>query len=368
MVNWNGVGAQGGRFTLHEDGQITWQENSTNPLPGDPVASIQKGGDMLTPTVNVSAPELNDANEKAKLQGMITAWLQSHLKEVLAPIYNLMNDTDTPLEGAAKGIGYQIYENLGVIHRSEIESLVPDLTPEHRAGIRKKKIKMGPILVFIPELVKPAAINLRALLWGLWNDRDLPMPRPADGRVSVQIDPKSTDRNFYRSIGYPVFGNLCIRIDMLDRVVTDIYDSASEGKFQAQHKHMEWLGCGEDDLYAVLDSMGFKRQKTNDAEKESVNQVEADEKTEILIEEAEKTDADVVKPQEKKELAVYFVKKGKISDRPKPKSHKTQAKKPHKPHKSQKQNKNEAKVFSSKPKSAEIDDDSPFAILKQLKN
>lgn len=353
MINWNNVGAETGRFTLHEDGQITWQDNKTNPLPGDPVASIQKGQDTLMPSVKLIDSDMIDQSQKAQLQDTITTWVQSHLKDILVPLYYLMDETDTPLEGVAKGIGHQLYENLGVIHRSEIENLIPDLTPELRVGIRKKKIKMGPILVFMPELVKPAAINLRALLWGLWNDRDLPMPRPADGRVSVQIDPKAADRNFLRSIGYPVFGNLCIRIDMLDRVVTDIYDSAKEGKFQAQHKYMEWLGCGEDDLYAVLDSMGFKRQKT-------------DKEPEKTIEDTEKTDnagKTIEKTEEKKELAVYFVKKGKISDRPKPKPFKKTDKKPHK---GKNKPQNTAKTFQAKPKKTEIDDDSPFAILKQL--
>ena len=56
-------------------------------------------------------------------------------------------------------------------------------------------------------------------------------------------------------------------------------------------------------------------------------------------------------------------KRGKISDRPCPKNNKINDKKTRKP---QKRDKNTAKVFKAKPKAAEIDDDSPFAILKQL--
>ena len=49
MINWATIGVDTGRFTLHEDGQITWQENKTNPLPGDVVAWITKGDDILSP-------------------------------------------------------------------------------------------------------------------------------------------------------------------------------------------------------------------------------------------------------------------------------------------------------------------------------
>src|SRR5690606_38305485 len=116
-------------------------------------------------------------------------------------------------------------------------------------------------LAFLPALVKPAAIKMRALLWGIWNEKPLPVVRPADGRVSEVVDSAAIDRAYYRMIGYPVFGPRAIRMDMLDRVVTDMYDTADKGVFEAKHKYAEWLGCNLDDLHAVLESMGHRRLK-----------------------------------------------------------------------------------------------------------
>ncbi len=360
MVDWANIGIDTGRFTLHEDGQITWQENKTNPLPGDAVALIVKGDDILSPQVTLIETHGLDDNQQKHAMSMIGDWLQGHLKTVLAPLYNLLDNSEYALEGVAKDIGECLYNNLGVVHRSEIEKFVPELTPELRVGIRKKRIKMGPILVFMPELVKPAAINLRALLSGLWNGEKLPMQRPADGRVSITIDPDAVHRNYYRSIGYPIFGNMAIRIDMLDRVITDIYDSSKDFKFQAQHKHMEWLGCGEEDLYAILGSMGFKKQH--------VEETAPTEEVVIAVPE-EKTVTDGPSATEeakvKVELATFFLKKGKISDRPKPKMAPKRDTKHVK--KSHTKKTPRANNFSAKPKKNEIDEDSPFAILKQLK-
>jgi len=349
MVDWSIVGADQGRFTLHEDGQITWQADKTNPLPGEKVAMIEKGEKILSPQVRLS----DNAEPNTEAQKIISKWLQSHINEVLNPLFKLMDEKENKLEGAAKEIGTRVYDNLGVIHRSEIEDFVPELTPELRASLRHNKVKMGPILVFMYELVKPAAINLRALLWGLWHGRSLPMDRPADGRVSVQVNPEGIDRHYFRSIGYPVFGNLCIRIDMLDRVVTDIYDSSKDFKFQAKQQYMEWLGCGEDDLYAVLQSMGFRKLNEDKAEKphEDVEKSEANEKQEE------------VKP----DLAVFLLKKGKISDRPKPKIDKNKEKNTRKPKKQSKKPNHKAKIYSYDAKKSENDDESPFSVLKQLK-
>jgi ATP-dependent RNA helicase SUPV3L1/SUV3 len=349
MDDLNVTGVDQGRFTLHEDGQITWQADKTNPLPGEKIATIVKGQSILTPDVVLSDSVAMPQNKEIVMQ-----WVQSHVQDVLTPLFRLMDDNSHKLEGAAREIGTHLYDHLGVIHRSEIEQFVPDLTPELRASLRHNKVKMGPILVFMYELVKPAAINLRALLWGLWHDRDLPMDRPADGRVSVHINADDIDRHYFRSIGYPVFGNLCIRIDMLDRVVTDIYDSSKNFKFQAKQQYMEWLGCGEEDLYAVLQSMGFKKLHENRV-------VEKGEEPE------EKPETDE-NSEKRPELAVFLLKKGKISDRPKPKFDKkpdNKAKNSKKPHKKPE---NKAKTYFFEAKSKNNDDESPFAILKKLKD
>jgi ATP-dependent RNA helicase SUPV3L1/SUV3 len=116
------------------------------------------------------------------------------------------------------------------------------------------------VLVFIPELNKPAAVRLRALLWSLWHDKPLPAPVPSDGMTSVSLtDKPDSNPLFYQSIGYPVFGPRAIRVDMLDRLVCSVYDNAANGQFRAQHKMAEWLGCPIPDLYAVLEAMGHTR-------------------------------------------------------------------------------------------------------------
>ena len=409
MVNWNSVGVNSGRFTLGEDGQIFWQENKTNPLPGEAIAFIEKGQSQLTPDAKIMASDHLEAAQKTQLKTTIEEWLHAHIKDVLAPLFALTDDEgEHKLEGSAKGIGFQLHENLGVIHRNEIEDLVPNLTTEQRTALRRKRVKLGPILVFMPELVKPAAVNMRALLWGLWQGKQLPMSRPADGRVSVTVDPKDVDRNYFRSIGYPVFGNKAIRIDMLDRVITDIYDSSKDWQFQAKHSYMEWLGCGEDDLYAILESMGFKRKKEEEdtvmQQQQAINNdgggqdipppseptpVPAPNPTETPV----PSEPDPIQPPsptetpvpdeptplpvppehqqqaEKPALATFWLKKGKISDRPRSKKPYTKLndKKPHGKKSSKKPSKPITKNYTAKPKSIEIDDDSPFAILKQLK-
>lgn len=354
-----------GRYSLNEKGEIYWQANATNPLPGVQVGHVEKG--LVSPL----SPKAISNGEK--LDEELQVWLDAHIKDVLGPIFDLKTDDDNALSGAAAQIGDALYDNMGVIHRSEIEQFVPDLTPELRQPLRRKRVKMGPILVFLHDLMKPAAVNMRALLWGLWHGKALPMETPADGRVSVTVNPDEVDRHYYRSIGYPVFGNKALRIDMLDRVVTDIYDAAENWQFQAKHRYAEWLGCNIEDLYGVLSSMGHVKIETPQDK-----QVEAsDAPMEAEAEKADPEGASVAPPAEvKPELAFFKLKKGKISARPGQRKDRPQAgaksqdkgdgKKPFK-RKDRKPRDTGVKTFSAKPKPSDTVDDNPFAILKQLK-
>ena len=75
----------------------------------------------------------------------------------------------------------------------------------------------------------------------------LPAEVPADGIVSFSIKDKDVDADYYRAIGYPVYGPRAMRVDMLDRVVCAVYDGAKDGKFMAQHQMAEWLGSNIED-------------------------------------------------------------------------------------------------------------------------
>lgn len=356
------TGVDNGRYSIQVDGQVFWQENSTNPLPGKAVGTIEKGETPLFPKVSVTGDKSKD-----ELQAAVDA----HIGTILAPLFALKDtDGENALTEAAKDIGDVVFDNMGVVHRGDIEKFVPALTPELRGPIRRKRLKMGPVLVFLFDLMKPAAVNMRALLWAVWNEKTLPMETPADGRVSITIDTESVDRNFYRSIGYPVFGNKAIRIDMLDRVITDVYDSAKEWKFQAKHQYAEWLGCNIEDLYGVLSSMGhiqIKEEVKAEVVEKQAEPVEIEKETAVAETKTSETD-ETPKTDVKPELAFFKLKKGKISDRPKPKF--TAEKKDFKPRPKKKPVKSKpqgAKTFSAKPKANEVDENNPFAILSQLK-
>jgi ATP-dependent RNA helicase SUPV3L1/SUV3 len=359
-------------FTLAEDGQIFYQALPNNPLPGVPIARLVKGEDVLAPKVAVGEAETLAGLDKVQVREKLEGWLTRHMGVVLEPLVAL--EDNEALKGAAKGIAFQVHEALGIVPRENLEDLIADLTPDDRRDLRGKNIRLGPILVFIPKLNKPAAVRLRGLLWGLYNDKALPMDCPKDGIVSFEVDPARVDKAFYQAIAYPVYGKRAIRIDMLDRVICAVYDGAKDGKFMAQHQMAEWLGSSIEGLYEVLEAMGHKKvfDPLEEKAKEEIGGEAPAAPTEDVpaVEDAPAADA---KPAEqaKPELATFRLKKGKAfqkaqSDKPYKKPDKKPAAKfdDKKKGKRSKTEDRSPRIMSAQAKKIE---DSPFAILQQLK-
>ena len=366
------------QFSLSPEGKILWQEKLNNPLPGQEVAQLVKGDHVMMPKIDLLDNALTQKEEKNELLGHLNGWLKTYMKDTIEPLVLLEVPQGAAVkEDAVSKIAQRIYDGLGIVPREELEELISDLTPETRADLRAKKIRLGPILAFIPALNKPAAVRLRALLWSLFNDGALPAKVPADGIVSARIDDEKPNEDFYRSIGYPFYGGRVIRIDMLDRVISCVYDHADKGKFQARHEMAEWLGCPIDDLYKILEAMGHT--KVYDPADEKVEEKVAEEnKTEEKPVEATAESAEGAVEEKKQadtrpELATFRLKRGKAFEKkggdakggkkPFKKADKVKSFKK-KDHKSKKPRDGGPRVISVEAKKQE---DSPFAILLQLK-
>lgn len=340
--------AQPKQFQLANDGHVLFQSDPTNPLPGEPVARIRKGDSALAPAI-----EVLEGQDKAAVKETVGQWMRVQIQQVLEPLVAL--DGVDALPGPVRGICFQLYEAMGIVPRENLEDLIGSLDTDMRQILRNKQVRLGPVLVFVPALNKPAAVRLRAILWALWNNKPLPPAIPAAGVVSFSVDSAKIDRSFYQAVGYPVYGPRAVRIDMLDRVINVVYENAKDGKFQAEHKMAEWLGCSIEDLYAVLEAMGHRKIEDLSV---SVLQEKNEQASEALTE-GEKG----IQPATKPVLATFRLKKGKAFEKAA-----VQTSKPFKPGTKKVKNRktNDEHVSHSTVPLVKAAD-SPFAVLEKLK-
>lgn len=205
--------AGNGDLALSSDGLVRWL--------GDPVARLTASDHVMRPRVILLADEQLQANAREHVLARIERFVNHHISTVLKPLDDISRAED--LEGLAKGLAFQIVENLGVLFRRDVAEEVKSLDQESRASIRRYGVRFGAYHIFLPALLKPAPAELITLLWALKNDGlDKPgygelIPMLAAGRTSVVTDP-SFERTFYKLAGFRFLGKRAVRIDILERL------------------------------------------------------------------------------------------------------------------------------------------------------
>ena len=253
-------------LAIGSDGVVRWL--------GDPVARLAAGDHVLHPRVILLADEQLTGIARDHVAARVERFVNHHISTVLKPLDDLSRAED--LQGLAKGLAFQLVENLGVLFRRDVSEDVKSLDQDARASIRRYGVRFGAYHIFMPALLKPSPAELITLLWALQNDgMDKPgygdlIPVLAAGRTSVVTDP-SFDRTFYKLAGFRFLGKRAVRIDILERLADLIRpllqwkpgsprpEGAYDGRrFTTTTAMLSILGATPDDMEEILKGLGYR--------------------------------------------------------------------------------------------------------------
>ncbi len=256
------------QFILSNDGAIRWV--------GEAVAKLTPGEAVLEPRFRILADEQLTGAARDMVDARLTLWLKTHIDKLLGPLLALGKAED--ITGIARGVVFQLVENLGVLERQKVAEEVKGLDQETRGILRKYGIRFGAYHIYLPALLKPAPRTLALLLWALKNGGleqhgvDQLPGIASSGRTSIAIDPE-TPKTLYRTIGYRVCGNRAIRVDILERLADLIRPALSwrpampgdkpEGAFDGRGFTVtvamtSLAGCAGEDFASILRSLGYR--------------------------------------------------------------------------------------------------------------
>ncbi|HYD69861.1 MAG TPA: disulfide oxidoreductase, partial [Azospirillum sp.] len=240
-------------FALTPVGEVTWN--------GLPVARLGAGPSVLAPAVLPNPEALLDQGQSDRVRARLERWLRAHVAARLKPLLALRDAEE--LSGPARGLAFQLVEGLGVLPRAPVAKLIEGLEKTDRRDVAKRGVRLGVTHLYLPALAKPGAVELRALLWAVHKGLALPAPTPPAGRVSVAAEP-GVPAGFWEAIGYPLAGPRAVRVDMLDRLETEMLKQAKEGTATPEPALAQIIGVGPDDLAAVLGGLGYTRTVAED--------------------------------------------------------------------------------------------------------
>ncbi len=270
------IGAPDAEFALKRDGAVEWL--------GAKIAQLEPGANILKPRTQLLANDQLEGPDRLAVQTRVETFVADRIATVLEPLVKLAAAED--VAGLARGLAFRLTENLGVLVRDEVADEVKALDQAARGTLRPYGVRFGAYHVFMPMLLKPAAAELKLLLWALWQTAQpdtsarialdkLPEP-PGQGLTSVVFD-RSTPNGFYRSVGYRICGTRAVRIDMLERLADLIRPciywkpekegderpagSVEGGGFTVTPDMMSLVGCSGDDFSSILKGLGYRLER-----------------------------------------------------------------------------------------------------------
>ena len=274
-------------FKLQQNGAIHWREA--------PLAKLLKSDNPYSPRIVMADAELVTTDQMARMQERLESFMRDHVNFILGPLVTLANppaviapkplvsegaaeqtapatDAATPLSGAAKGIAYQLYEHFGTMQSAAVSAQLKELTETDRPQLARLGIRMGVEAIYMAEMLKPATIKLRAVLWSVHHGNFPESGPPPEGRVSINaIDGVQDD--YWLVSGYRRLGTKVMRVDMVERVSALVRAAARAGQFKMSDDMLSLAGVSRDEMKGMILDLGCKivsEEPSEDPEKPAV--------------------------------------------------------------------------------------------------
>ncbi len=239
-------------FALAADGVL-----SADNLP---VARLAAGPSVLAPLVVPFDDGMLDQAQRERVRARLDRWLKDHIAARLKPLFAL--SAAEGLSGAGRGLVFQLVEGLGVLPRAPVADMVERLEREDRKALTRLGVRLGVSHLYLTALAKPAAVSLRGMLWAVSKGHPLPVPIPPPGRVSVEAAPVKDGgmpSAFWEAIGYPLAGGRALRVDMLDRLETELLTASKANAPIREVALGQRVGLSAEELGTVLTGLGYVR-------------------------------------------------------------------------------------------------------------
>ena len=221
-----------GAIALTEDGRLTWR--------GEFVGRLEPGDTPLKPKVVALDSDFLDGAQRERVRKRLADWFDRHRRNKLAQLFTL---ADADLPARARGLAFQLVEALGVIDRADVATHVRELTKDERKQLSQLGVRIGRQSLWLPAMLHPRALKMKALLTSLYRGHELdmlPTDKQAVIRPGTAMDDAVCRALGYRRIEPPRRGRsrvttqeaaVGVRVDALERLAGALHKLNPSGPF-----------------------------------------------------------------------------------------------------------------------------------------
>ena len=241
-------------FELNEDFKIYWNKY--------PIAKLCPGKDYLNPEIELIIDDMIEFTEQKDLKDYLVKWLSNKITIELDSLFKLKSIKES--NSQVRALGYQLYENYGVVKREKVGPLVKRLTQEDRKSLRDIGVKFGRYHIFLFKLFKPKQVSLRVLLWKNFKQINLSLKPPTFG-LNFTDNSKFQNKDFMLLCGFEKFDRFFVRIDILERLFIHIIKNNLENNQEVKlvPEMLNLLGCNKENFIKLIRNMNYKLFEKN---------------------------------------------------------------------------------------------------------
>jgi ATP-dependent RNA helicase SUPV3L1/SUV3 len=233
---------------FESDGTVCWR--------GAAIGTLTAGRTPLHPTVRpkVSEELRGDLRQRVaeEMERRLSAWTARGIGRIgrLAAASD-----DASLSGTVRGVAYALVEGMGAIRIDRVESVAAPLSDADRKALARLGVRVGVEWLFLPELMRPRARRVIALLARVWTGR--PCPLPPEGATTWREVPDLSQETL-AALGFARFGDLALRLDVAERLAAQLRGRARESRlFDLPGDLAAAAGLKLDELVTVAAGLGF---------------------------------------------------------------------------------------------------------------
>jgi ATP-dependent RNA helicase SUPV3L1/SUV3 len=224
---------------------------------GNVLARLAPGRSLLEPAVRTArALDRLSAQSRAALRARLERWLDSQIEAQLRPLKRLAEAaTDRSSSPGVRALGAMLTDMGGAVARRSVTSAIGTLEQKDRHRLYRLKVRLGPLDVFLPPLLKPAAQLWRAALLAVRSGEPMPeMPPAGAATLAADADPRGA------ALAYRRAASEWIRIDLADRLASHAHHVRSAGGDNPLDVDLATsIGLGEEAVARLMADVGFAK-------------------------------------------------------------------------------------------------------------
>jgi ATP-dependent RNA helicase SUPV3L1/SUV3 len=226
---------------------------------GNVLARLAPGRSLLEPAVRTArALDRLSASSRAALRERLERWVDSQVATHLKPLKRLGEaSTDRSSTPGVRALGAMLTDAGGAVPRKSVAGAIGTLEQKDRQRLNRLKVRLGPLDVFVPSLLKPAAQLWRGALLAVRSGYPMPdLPPPGAAVLPPDADPRGA------ALAYRRAGRQWVRLDLADRLAAFAHKVRSAGGDNPLHAELATsIGLGEDSVAKLMAEVGFARRQ-----------------------------------------------------------------------------------------------------------